>query len=91
MKAQAALLFLVSSQLLTGGSLLCQNTCFLSLVFVSFYGKTQAKPEPLLPAPQWQLLDANGQAVSSKGYEGQPLVIYFWAIWCPYCQKSPLG
>lgn len=44
-----------------------------------------------LASPSWTLNNAQGQAVSSEDFAGQPLVIHFWATWCPYCKKVQPG
>lgn len=42
-------------------------------------------------APDFVLPDADGTLVSLKDFRGQPLVIHFWATWCPYCRKVQPG
>jgi len=42
-------------------------------------------------APQWQLYNEQGQLVSSADFKGQPLVLHFWATWCPYCKRLQPG
>ena len=44
-----------------------------------------------LASPIWTLKNAQGQTVSSEDFAGQPLVIHFWATWCPYCKKVQHG
>ena len=41
-------------------------------------------------APPWQLpsLSRPAQKVSLAQFRGQPLVINFWASWCPPCRKE---
>ena len=39
-------------------------------------------------APQFTETDIRGQVQSLEKYAGQPLVIYFWATWCPWCVKD---
>lgn len=43
------------------------------------------------PAPEFVLPDASGKLISLKDYRGKPLVIHFWATWCPYCKKVQPG
>ena len=38
-------------------------------------------------APIWSLMDSEGNVVSSADFDGQPLMIHFWATWCPYCKR----
>jgi peroxiredoxin len=42
-------------------------------------------------APEFVLPDAAGDMVSLSQYRGQPLVLHFWATWCPYCKKLQPG
>ncbi|HEC45292.1 MAG TPA: redoxin domain-containing protein, partial [Epsilonproteobacteria bacterium] len=38
----------------------------------------------VLPQIEVKLLD--GSAFSSKAIEGKPIIIHFWATWCPTCK-----
>jgi len=42
-------------------------------------------------APVWQLQNEQGELVRSSDFEGKPLIIHFWATWCPYCKKLQPG
>lgn len=39
------------------------------------------------PAPDWELKDAAGNTVRLADFRGKPLIMHFWATWCPYCKK----
>ncbi len=39
-------------------------------------------------APAFSLKDLNGNQVSLKGYDGKPLLLLFWASWCPACKED---
>ncbi|MEW6981634.1 TlpA family protein disulfide reductase [Colwelliaceae bacterium 6471] len=42
-------------------------------------------------APSFTLHNEKGEQVSLKDYQGKPLIIHFWATWCPYCKKLQPG
>lgn len=42
-------------------------------------------------APEFVLPAADGTLVSLKEFRGKPLVLHFWATWCPYCKKLQPG
>ena len=45
-------------------------------------------PLPRAAAPAFTLADLDGRALSLASLRGQTVLIYFWATWCPYCQKE---
>lgn len=47
--------------------------------------KTQ---EDAKTAPDFTVVDLNGKEVKRSDYLGKPLVINFWATWCPYCVEE---
>lgn len=42
-------------------------------------------------APEFDLKDSAGNTVSLADFKGKPLVLHFWASWCPYCKKVQPG
>ncbi|MCW9000862.1 MAG: TlpA family protein disulfide reductase, partial [Kangiellaceae bacterium] len=38
-------------------------------------------------SPDWQLRDLHGSNVRLSEFRGQPVILVFWATWCPYCKK----
>lgn len=42
-------------------------------------------------APDFTLKTQAGHSVSLSDYKGKPLIIHFWATWCPYCKKLQPG
>jgi cytochrome c biogenesis protein CcmG/thiol:disulfide interchange protein DsbE len=60
---------------------------FTSVAFS--HGEKATEEFPMMP--QWQLYNEAGQLVKSSDFVGKPLVIHFWATWCPYCKKLQPG
>tara|TARA_R110002167_G_scaffold10926_2_gene48894 strand:+ start:127 stop:627 length:501 start_codon:yes stop_codon:yes gene_type:complete len=66
---------------------------FLTVIlFTTFcFAQEQVKTTELSKMPAWQLYNEAGQLVKSSDFLGKPLVIHFWATWCPYCKKLQPG
>lgn len=43
------------------------------------------------PASDFSLQDAKGQLFTLSEHKGKPIVLHFWATWCPYCKKLQPG
>lgn len=35
----------------------------------------------------WVLDNLKGEKIRLSNYQGQPVLLVFWATWCPYCKK----
>lgn len=55
----------------------------LALILFSWWQTRDAARGPA-PALVGQLID--GQLIELKDYRGKPLLVHFWAIWCPICR-----
>ena len=55
---------------------------------VTVAGEQKAKNQL---APEWELYDAQNKLVSSSEFKGNPVILHFWATWCPYCKKLQPG
>lgn len=44
--------------------------------------------EAQLAAPDFTVLDSEGNEVQLSDYVGKPIVLNFWATWCYYCKEE---
>jgi peroxiredoxin len=45
-------------------------------------------PSTGLLAPGFSLKDLSDAQVSLSDYAGRPVILLFWATWCPYCERE---
>lgn len=75
--AGATILYQTLSKNYSGNNLM-QNT--------QTQDQTSEEEEIKYVAPDFTVLDANGNDVQLSDYRGQPVVLNFWATWCYYCK-----
>ncbi len=39
-------------------------------------------------APEFKAKDLSGKSVSLSSFKGKPILLNFWATWCPYCREE---
>jgi peroxiredoxin len=39
-------------------------------------------------APEFTINDLSGKGVSLSSFAGKPILLNFWATWCPYCREE---
>lgn len=40
------------------------------------------------PAPQLEGVALDGRSVDLRGLRGKPVLVHFWATWCPVCRQE---
>ncbi len=48
---------------------------------------TASHANELETAPNWNLETQADQPISLAQFQGKPVILHFWATWCPYCKK----
>jgi thiol-disulfide isomerase/thioredoxin len=60
----------------------------LFIILSSLYTfNAQANKDKGAIAENWTLETQMGQSISLADYKGNPVILHFWATWCPYCKK----
>ena len=60
----------------------------LFLLLASFISLAdEANTDMKNQAPNWQLQTQAGKNISLADYHKKPIILHFWATWCPYCKK----
>lgn len=66
---------------------------FLSFVLVLFsiFSVTSVYPQEFIEntkAPEFNLVDLEGNSISLSDSSGKVTALFFWATWCPYCRNE---
>ncbi|PKI18086.1 peroxiredoxin family protein [Colwellia sp. 12G3] len=56
-------------------------------VFVTFFTAVSFSTHAKETAKPWQLKTQSGGVISLAQYKNKPVILHFWATWCPYCKK----
>ncbi len=66
-----------------GGDSLLQNT-----TEANSNSNENSQSDEKIKAPDFTVLDYDGNEVKLSDYKGKPVVLNFWATWCFYCKEE---
>jgi len=73
--------FLATMALFLGSAIPALTYAQEKTLLASLFGSSSGGP-----APDFELKDLSGDSVRLSTFKGQrPVLLYFWATWCPYC------
>ena len=69
--------------------ILIKSVSFILVTFYAFNVSVVSAQQVKIntEATDFTLEDLEGNKVALKDFKGRPLLLFFWATWCPHCQR----
>ncbi|WP_394128757.1 TlpA disulfide reductase family protein [Shewanella maritima] len=75
----------------TMSKLLLSLTTAAIMMLVLMANQAPSAMSDSIKAPQFTLENNLNEAISLADFHGKPVILHFWATWCPYCKRLQPG
>jgi len=67
------------------------GACAMATDFIGLSQPPEKAVQSARPAPAWTAWNPAGESTSSSEFEGDVMILAFWATWCPPCRREVPG